>query len=205
MVNHIVNIENKFKHNCVELANICVDMIETGHENNLTKMNPAMARIGVPLIQNFQGSILIQKFMERTLPKSEKDNQYVLEYWNKIHERDIEYFKILGSQLFDMFQGGNTFNMSSKITDAVESGQISEFRGLLSAEYRNSDGKMVPVLDQEMKEDVWNIMNGMITLSIRYIYHKREFNKETKKYENPDFYAGLNLLELCKKWGIKSL
>lgn len=185
---------DRFKSNMEILLDIISEMFQEASENNLVEENFGFFNIMKPIILNCSSEKVIVNFIKKTN-----------EYWEKLRNKDIEYFKELGLGLFnivqdkgvDSYKGQQTYGFLDKIKDS----HLESFKKILEAEYQK-DGESFEIFDEERKNDVWNILHSFVRISIIFVHEKREF--KDGKYTN-EFFPEIKIKENVSKWGIKSI
>lgn len=187
--------EERFKRNFLTLVDICHEMVEEGSENGVSTITPTMFNLVKIFITRLEAKFLIERFIRKTY-----------DYWDKIHAKDLEYFKELGLNLFSMAGDKGIDNMvdgeDKSITGGLNLDHISSFKNLLSAEYKDSDGNEIKVFDDEKIEDTWKIMQGFVKQSILYIHNQRQMvdGQYTK-----DYFPNVNIKENGERWKVKAV
>jgi len=187
--------EERFKRNFLTLVDICHEMVEEGSENGVSTITPTMFNLVKIFITRLEAKFLIERFIRKTY-----------DYWDKIHAKDLEYFKELGLNLFSMAGDKGIDNMvdgeDKSITGGLNLDHVSSFKNLLSAEYKDSDGNEIKVFDDEKIEDTWKIMQGFVKQSILYIHNQRQMvdGQYTK-----DYFPNVNIKENGERWKVKAV
>ncbi len=187
--------EERFKRNFLTLVDICHEMVEEGSDNGVSTITPTMFNLVKIFITRLEGKFLIERFIRKTY-----------EYWDKIHAKDLEYFKDLGLNLFSMAGDRGLDNIvegdDKSLTGGLSLDHISSFKNLLSAKYTDSEGNTVEVFDDEKIEDTWKIMHGFVKQSLLYVHNQREMvdGEYTK-----DYFPNVNVKENGEKWKVKAV
>ena len=187
--------EERFKRNFITLVDICHEMVEEGSDNGVSTITPTMFNLVKIFITRLEGRFLIERFIRKTY-----------DYWDKIHAKDLEYFKELGLNLFTMAGDKGLDNMvegeDKSLTSGLNMDKISAFKNLLSAKYVDSDGNEVEIFDDDKVEDTWKIMHGFVKQSIMYIHNNRDMvdGEYTKEY-----FSNVNIKENAEKWKVKTI
>jgi len=187
--------EERFKRNFLTLVDICHEMVEEGSDNGVSTITPTMFNLVKIFITRLEGKFLIERFIRKTY-----------EYWDKIHSKDLEYFKDLGLNLFSMAGDRGLDNIvegdDKSLTGGLSLDHISSFKNLLSAKYTDSEGNTVEVFDDEKIEDTWKIMHGFVKQSLLYVHNQREMvdGEYTK-----DYFPNVNVKENGEKWKVKAV
>lgn len=187
--------EERFKRNFITLVDICHEMVEEGSDNGVSTITPTMFNLVKIFITRLEARFLIERFIRKTY-----------DYWDKIHDKDLEYFKELGLNLFTMAGDKGLDNMvngeDKSLTSGLNMDKISAFKSLLSAKYVDSDGKEIEIFDDDKVEDTWKIMHGFVKQSIMYIHNNRNMvdGEYTKEY-----FSNVNIKENAEKWKVKTI
>lgn len=183
----------RFKNNFMALVEICEELVQDGHEHGTTTLTPVMFSIIRIMISKFSGEYLMERFITKTH-----------NHWGRIKGRDFEYFKGIGSMLMGIASKEGSIDSMVDDQDTIVSGlkvdHITMFRDLLTAEYRDEDGNMVSLLDDERVADTWRIMHSFVKQSIAHIFDQRclvggEFTK--------DYFPQVNVREQAKEWNMR--
>ena len=176
----------RYKSNLLVLIDTVQEIYDEGCKHSIIDSNQnTLFFLMKTYIKACSSDLLINKFIKKTN-----------EYWDKIYEKDINYFKDIGLNFLnvcdekgiDHFKEGN----NSTILQKLSKSHLDEFKNILSSSYKDNDGNDVELLDDEKKSDIWNIFHSFVKISICYLH------------EN-DVYTELNKKDLAKKWKIKKL
>jgi len=185
---------DRFKSNMSILLEIISEMFQEGYENNVVNENFTLFSVIKILIENCSSEKMINNFIKKT---------HI--HWDKLNEKDLDYFKTIGLDLFNVVQdkGLNHFEETegNSFIDKIKGSHIESFKKILESSY-NLDGEKVDIFDEEKQDDVWKIIHSFVKISIIYIHEKREFRNG--KYNN-EFYPEIKVKENVSKWGIKSI
>jgi hypothetical protein len=107
---------------------------------------------------------LIDKFISRSHE----------ECWDKIKERDEKYF---------IENMSNIFNM-------IPQDSVNIFKDLFTTVDKNGCS-VIPI---QLKEEIWNLFDALIKISIKYIYKQNKHNNK---------YSHIDLDRHCHVWSIK--
>ena len=186
--------EERFKRNFITLVDICNDMVEEGETQGISSVSSTIINIAKIFISKLEPEFLIERFVRKTY-----------EHWDKIYEKDLDYFADLGLNLFNMTEQKGVDGMlegeEKGMFGAISMDHISGFKKLLSATY-NEGGSEVKIFDDERVEDVWKIMHSFVKQSISYIHERRTMvdGQYTK-----DYFSNVNVKENAEKWKVKNL
>jgi len=190
-----LSTEDRFKRNFVTLVEICEEMVQEGDEHNVCSLTPTMFSILKIIVRNIDSKFLIERFIKKTN-----------EYWDKIHNKDLDYFKNIGVELFNMAEDKGIDNMldgeDKSITKGLSFKHVSLFKDLLSSSYKDSDGNVVQIFDDDRIDDTWKIMHSFVKQSILYIHTKR--NYVNGEYTH-DYFSNINVKENAEKWRVKNV
>lgn len=190
-----LSTEERFKRNFITLVEICEEMIHEGDDNGVCTITPTMFSIFKIVISKMNSRFLIERFIRKTS-----------DYWGKIYEKDIEYFKSLGLELFNVADSNGLDNIMDREDKSLTSGltisHVSSFKKLLSATYEDSEGKTVNIFDDERVNDTWKIMHSFVKQSILFIHSNRTMvdGEYTK-----DYFSNINIKENAEKWKVKNI
>ena len=160
----------RFKANMITLCDIIYEMFEEGNDNNIIDAKLTIFKLLRVFIKNSSGKKLIKKFITKTHP-----------FWNRIKDRDIEYFTEVGLSIFKIVDEkgldeiADKEDKGSEILKAISGSNLRDFKTLIESNYV-VDGEKMEVFDQERKDDVWSIMDSFVKISICYIHDCRKKN-----------------------------
>ena len=83
----------RFKSNMLTLFDIVYEMFEDAQEHNIVSTKLGILKILKVCIKSCSGEKMIKNFIKRSHP-----------FWDKIRNKDIEYFKNMGLDLFNDFE-----------------------------------------------------------------------------------------------------
>ena len=186
--------QERFKSNMEILLDIITEMFEEAIENNLIEDNTGLFNLVKLMIRNCSCEKMINNFIKKTYP-----------HWEKLRDRDLEYFKSMGLELFnvvqdkgiDHYKDDNTKDIFSKIKDS----HLESFKKILESSYEQG-GSKVEIFDDEKKEDIWKIIHSFVKISVVYVHDKR--NYKDGKYTS-EFFPEVKVKENITRWGIKNI
>lgn len=187
---------DKYKHNLMALVDIFSEMFSEGKEHGLVESHTQLFTICKLLLGKSNPVRMISKFITKTQ-----------DHWEKIYDRDLEYFRELGLNLFDIFEnkGVDHFKDSDvqqvNVLSTLKDTHVSEFREILSAEVE-IDGEMKAILNDERIDEIWQIFHAFVKLSIIHIHEKRK--KVDGKY-TVEFFPEISVSANAKKWNVKKI
>ena len=187
--------EERFKLNFVTLIEICEEMVQEGDEHKVCSLTPTMFSILKIIVKNINSKFLIERFIRKTY-----------DYWDKIKDKDIDYFKNLGVELFNMAEDKGIDNMldgeDKSIAGGLKFTHVSLFKDLLSASYIDSEGNTVQIFDDDRIADTWKIMHSFVKQSILYIHTNRRM---VDGNYTSDYFSNVNVKENAQKWRVKNV
>lgn len=190
-----LSTEDRFKRNFVTLVEICEEMVQDGDEHNVCTLTPTMFSILKIIVRNIDSKFLIERFIRKTH-----------NYWDRINEKDLDYFKNLGVELFNMAEDKGLDNMlegeDKSITNGLSFSHVSLFKDLLSSSYKDSEGNTVQIFDDDRIDDTWKIMHSFVKQSILYIHTKRNYVNGGYTH---DYFSNVNIKENAEKWRVKNV
>lgn len=193
----VVKPSERFKKNMIILLDIISEMFEEGKENNVVDSDTKLITLFKVIISSTNGEYMIKNFIRKTNP-----------YWERIREKDIEYFKNFGLELFMSTKEGGLEKMKEETSSEnnnfiknLSEKHIENFKILLEGSYV-SDGDSVDIFDEERKEDIWKILSSFVRISISHIHEERKYadGKYTQEY-----FPEIKIKENCQKWDIRSI
>lgn len=188
------NPSERFKSNLIILIDIISEMFEEGYENKVVKNDFKILNLLKIIIKKYDGDFMLKNFIRKTNP-----------YWDKIREKDLDYFKNLGLELFNIVQEGGLEKYkkdnSGDFFKTLSESHLQNFKTLLEAEYE-SDGEKFQIFDEERKEDVWKILHSFVRISVVFIHDQRKYMDG--KY-TMEFFPEISIKENTEKWDIKSI
>ena len=126
-------------------------------------------------------------------------------YWDQILNKDIDYFKNLGLELFGMVKDKGLDEYTKDTDDGflskLSGNHVDLFKELMEGEYE-MDGEKVSILDEERKGDIWKILHSFVKISVVYIHQERKFQDGKYRVE---FFPEIKVKENVSKWNIKSI
>lgn len=188
----------RFKANLLTLFDIVNDMYEEGQENGVIESKFNLLGLLKLFIKKTPGDYMLKRFIRRTW-----------QHWDKIKEKDTDYFKDMGLQLFSMmqdkgmdaFKGEEELSGDNKLVSSLSGDHIATFKNLLSASYEY-EGEEIEIFDEERKGDVWKIMHSFVKISIAYIHDSR---KQVDGKYTVEFFPEIKVKTSAEKWGVRGL
>mgnify|MGYP003150431670 CR=1 FL=1 len=190
-----VSTEERFKQNFLTLVEICEEMVEDGNSLGHSQLTPLMFSVIRIVVGRLEGKFLLERFIRKTH-----------QHWGKIKEKDLEYFKTKGIELFNMAEekgiDGMVDSDEKGITSGLSLSHISSFKELLSIKYKDSAGNEVSIFDDDRVDMTWRILHSFVKQSISYIHETRAMvdGEYTK-----DYFPNINVKENAQQWNIKKI
>lgn len=184
---------DRFKKNMLTLLDIISDMFEEASDNNLVETDTKLLTILKVIISSTNGEYMLKNFIKRSNP-----------YWDKIKDRDIDYFKNFGLDLFTSVKhnGLNSFKEGDNdFVNNLKDSHVDNFKKMLEATY-TSGGEEIEIFDQERKEDIWKIMGSFVKISLSHIHEERIYTDG--KYST-EYFPEINVKENVEKWEIRGI
>ena len=184
---------DRFKKNMMILLDIIMEMFEEASENDIVETDTKLLTILKVIISATNSDYMINNFIR-------KSNFY----WDKIREKDMEYFKNHGLELFTSVKekGLDSFKeVDNNFVNNLKDGHVDNFKKMLEATYI-VDGREIDIFDEERKEDIWKIMGSFVKISISHIHNER--NYENGKYST-EYFPEINIKENVDKWDIRGI
>ena len=191
-----VKPSERFKKNMLIFLDIIAEMFQEGSENNIVDTDSKLLTILKVLIESTPSDYMIRNFIRKTYP-----------YWEKIKERDIEYFKENGLEFFTTVKEKGVENIAGEesknnsFIKNLKSSHIDNFKKLLEGSYTQG-GEEIDILDKERKEDIWKILESFVKISISHVHSQRIYieGKYTQEY-----FPEINVQENVELWSIKGI
>jgi hypothetical protein len=188
----------RFKTNMLTLFDIVYEMFEDAQEHNIVSTKLGILKILKVCIKSCSGEKMIKNFIKRSHP-----------FWDKIRNKDIEYFKNMGLDLFNDFEqkgldsvkGNEEFQDNSGFMKNLSGEHINSFKKILESSY-NYEGETYDIFDDERKNDVWQIMHSFVKISLLYIHEGRK--KVDGKY-TVEFFPEIKVKQNALDWGVKTI
>lgn len=188
----------RFKSNMLTLFDIVYEMFEDAQEHNIVSTKLGILKILKVCIKSCSGEKMIKNFIKRSHP-----------FWDKIRNKDIEYFKNMGLDLFNDFEqkgldsvkSNEEFQDNSGFMKNLSGEHINSFKKILESSY-DYEGETYDIFDDERKNDVWQIMHSFVKISLLYIHEGRK--KVDGKY-TVEFFPEIKVKQNALDWGVKTI
>ena len=184
----------RFKQNMLILLDIIFDMFQEGSKNKIVSSDAKILTVLKILIESTSSDYMINNFIRKTH-----------DYWGRIKERDIEYFKENGLEFFTTVKENGmdsiTGDKSNSFLKNLKSRHLDNFKLLLESSYQEN-GETIEIFDEERKEDIWKILESFVKISISHIHQERSYvsGKYTQEY-----FPEINVKESIISWDIKGI
>ena len=183
---------DRFKNNLVTFLDIISEMCDDGREHGVVDDGFSF----LPLLKIFINTAFREYMLENFITRT-------YEHWGKIKEKDIEYFKGLGLELFDFVGSGKMekYKEGNSLLQKLSTSQIENFKKLLETSYQ-VDGVEHYILDEERQEDIWKILHSFVRISLIYIHERREYVNGGYTVE---FFPEISVKKNAEMWNVKSI
>jgi hypothetical protein len=160
--------EERFLKNTIELIKAVHHGVKNLYDKGYKVIDPKTIELAICVIssKNFDKHYLITKFIE-------KSHQ---ECWTKIKQRDEHYFINNAHRIFEDLPAASSF--------------VDMFKDLYLTTDKNGKG----IIDDSLKDDIWNLFDAMIKISIRYVHKNRD---------NNNLFDAVDLQNHVNTWQIK--
>jgi len=189
-----VSSTDKFKANLLILIDIVTEMFDEGYEKKVIDTDFKLMSLLKIVISRTSGDKMLRNFIKKTHP-----------YWDQILEKDREYFKNLGLELFGVVKDKGldeyTKDSEDSFLQKLSGNHVELFKELLEGEYEEN-GEKISILDEERKGDIWKILHSFVRISIVYVHQGRKY--KDGKY-NVEFFPEIKVKGNVEKWNIKSI
>jgi hypothetical protein len=189
-----LSTEGRFKTNFVTLVEICEEMVHEGDRHNVSGLTPTMFSILKILVKTVNPVFLIERFIRKTS-----------DHWDKIHTKDIDYFKTVAADLFNIVENngiGGVIDQNEKLTSGLKLSHISMFKDLISGSYKDENDETVMIFDDERVTDTWKIMHSFVKQSLLFIHTKR---KMVGGNYTVSYFSNVNVKENAEKWKVRKI
>lgn len=149
---------------------ILINCIEYNFKNISAKTGINISAVNmIPAVKTFLPTFSKNYIIEMFIDKSHQ------KCWNIINERNEEYF----------------LNNASTLLSFIPSNNVNVFKDLFLA--KNEDGEFI--LTDKDKETIYNLLDILIKISIKYVYRMRK--------TNPNFMPNVALEHHIQKWKVR--
>jgi len=189
-----LSTEERFKKNFITLVEICEEMVHEGDRYNVSGLTPTMFGILKIIVKNVNSVFLIERFIRKTN-----------DHWDKIHIKDIDYFKTVAVDLFNIAESngiGGVIDQNENLTSGLKLSHISMFKDLISGSYKDENGETIMIFDDERITDTWKIMHSFVKQSLFFIHTKR---KMVGGNYTVSYFSNINVKENAEKWKVRKI
>jgi len=170
--------EERFAKNTTIMAQAVQECIQKLYNAGYKTANPTMIALAVSVISSFDKHYLIQGFIENSHKKC----------WDSIKERDEIYFVANAANIFKY----------------LPLDKVNLFKDL----FTTKDVQGISVISQTVKNQLWDIFDAMVKISIKYIHKKRgpySYVTDTGILTaySLSFFDDVDIKYHSTKWGVK--
>jgi hypothetical protein len=170
--------EERFQRNAVILGNLVQKCVTDLNKAGYNSINPMTVQFATTMIGGFDKVYLIQGFID----KSHK------ECWDQIKKRDEDFFVKNAGEIFSM----------------LPAERVNLFRDVFLI--RTPEGKSVVPL--ESKNQMWDLFDALIKISIKYIHRNRQpysqnVNGELMRAYHASFYDEVDVMYHADNWKVQ--
>jgi hypothetical protein len=158
--------EMRFHKNLVALGDLLYTLTLEITNKGYQTLNPTLVEFASSVIANYDKRFVIENFIV-----------YSNEYWDKIRERNEEFFRE---------NAGNIFK-------GIPLHNVNAFRDIFTLKDERGEFLIDPV----DKKTVWDFFFALIRISLHYLNENPEFHLKKVK--------DLDLVQESKKWNLKSV
>lgn len=162
--------EERFMGNIHGLLDVVKDCVETVTSKGFQIISPTLIELAGTVISRYDNKFIIETFI---------NHSYM--HWEKIKNREEEFFVVNASEIFSELPLGN----------------VDSFRQLFTLV--DKGGK--PIINQESRDEMWSMFEALVKVSINYIHENREMNTDGEyAYE---FMEHINIKTEAGRWKMK--
>lgn len=156
--------EDRFQNNTIILGNVIMDTMMKLHNKGYKEIDLNIVNTANQMVKLIDKKYLIDSFIEKTHKTC----------WDRVKQRD------------ELFFVDNINNIYSYLP--ME--KVEFFKKIFSS----NDEKGNPIVPMDFRNKVWEIMEGMIKISIKYVHRERKLN--------PGFLSQVDLDYHKNKWNV---
>ena len=177
MTDNIAPEEVRFSKNATILANALYESIETLYNAGYQTINPSLIQMAATMISSFDKHYLIQGFIENSHIKC----------WDLIKVKNEEFI----------------LKNSGEIFKYLPMNKVNLFVDLFTTKDQNGNF----VISDDLKEEIWTILQAMVKISIKYVHKMRTpqcviINNNIENIYTSSFFDDIDLNKHCKVWNI---
>lgn len=182
-----INNKDYFKKSILDLFEIFEEMVEEAQDEGI--------------IQGLNIILIACKVVLKSRDPDKMCNNFIkktYQYWDKIFEKDAEYFKKFALEQFNSLQGDNLDKLKEKEGDGSDfvknltGGHLENFKDVLSGTYID-DGEVIYIFDEDRQRMIWGYLHNCVKHSILYI----------KNQPCKDIYKNIDIHKYSKIYKIK--
>lgn len=170
--------EERFAKNTTIMAQAVHESVQKLYNAGYKTVDPTIVALAVTVISSFDKHYLIQGFIETSHEKC----------WDSIKKRDEVFF----------------VNNASDIFKYLPMDKVNLFKDL----FLTKDSQGNSVISQSLKNQLWDLFNAMIKISIKYIHKNRcpysyQTNDGVVNTYGASFFDEVDLNKHAGVWGVK--
>jgi hypothetical protein len=166
--------EERFKRRLLEFIEFTKSVIVEGNAAGIqTPVSPLIMDLSKAFIEKEDAGKIVTTFTIRSLKS-----------WDKIKNRDVEYIKNAGSNIFE----------------GVPEKSVAEIKVL--QDVLRPDGTRL--FNETVQEGIWGYFDSLVKLSVCYVHKERCPDPVTKKYTK-NFFPDMKIKSEVERWGITKL
>lgn len=174
----VIPEEERFYKNTLIMAQAIHESVKKLYDAGYQTIQPDLVEFAITLISSFNKEFLIQGFITNAHETC----------WDVIKKRD---------ELFFVENASNIFRH-------LPMDKVNLFKDLFLTKDKNGRS----VVPQSLKDDLWEIFDSMIKISIKYIHKKREpysfsDHDDIVNAYKLDFFEDVNVEHHAKVWNVK--
>jgi hypothetical protein len=157
--------EERFTKNAIQLVNAVHYGLQKLYDSGYKTVNPSLLLIPASLLQSEE--LNKHSFITTFINKSNTT-------WNKIKERDEDYFITNADKIFDLPE-----NLIKMVKDL----------------YLTKDANGNNIITQQFKNQIWDLLDAMIKTAIQYVYKKQQTDAKQ--------FGSIKINHHIKVWHVK--
>jgi len=166
--------EERFKRRLLEFIEFTKSVIVEGNAAGIqTPVSPLIMDLSKAFIEKEDAGKIVTTFTIRSLKS-----------WDKIKNRDVEYIKNAGSNIFE----------------GVPEKSVADMK--LLHDVLRPDGTRL--FNETVQEGIWGYFDSLVKLSVCYVHKERCPDPVTKKYTK-NFFPDMKIKSEVERWGITKL
>lgn len=170
--------EERFAKNTTIMAQAVLEGVKRLYDAGYQTINPTILELAVTVISTFDKHYLIQGFIENSHTKC----------WDNIKKRDESFFVQNASDIFKY----------------LPMDKVNLFKDLFLTKDRNGN----PVVSQSLKNQVWDLLDAMIKISIKYIHkgrapHSYDTDEGPRNAYGSSFFDEVDIAHHASVWNVQ--